>query len=131
MRTPLAMWAKRRGVLQTPARYKQNTTARDPVDLSSTISVDIEVAKLYLENMQSLPIKSDRLAELEEFARRRGKSTADALDDALAEYLEWESHDYQEALEGIRDGLEDVKAGRTTPADEFFDDFARKHGLPR
>ena len=81
--------------------------------------------------MQTLPIKSERLAELEEFARRRGKSTADALDDVLAEYLEWERQDYQEALEGIRDGLEDVKAGRTTPADEFFDDFARKHGLPR
>jgi hypothetical protein len=24
-----------------------------------------------------------------------------------------------------------VKAGRTKAADEFFDDFARKHGLPR
>ena len=101
-----------------------------PVNLSGT-SVDISLAKLYLRDMQSLPIKSERLAELEQFARRRGKNTADALDDALAEYLEWERQDYQEALEGIRDGLEDVKAGRTTPADEFFDDFARKHGLPR
>jgi hypothetical protein len=24
-----------------------------------------------------------------------------------------------------------VKAGRTRPADQFLDDFARKHGLPR
>lgn len=81
--------------------------------------------------MQTLPIKSERLAELEEFARRRGKSTADALDDVLAEYLEWERQDYQETVEGIRQGLEDVKAGRTKPADEFLDEFARKHGLPR
>ena len=89
----------------------------------------ISVAKLYLRDMQSLPIKSERLAELEQFARRRGKSTADALDEALAEYLEWERKNYQEALAGIRDGLEDVKFGRTTPANEFFDDVARKHRL--
>jgi hypothetical protein len=24
-----------------------------------------------------------------------------------------------------------VNAGRTRPADQFLDDFARKHGLPR
>jgi len=80
--------------------------------------------------MESLPVKPERLVQLEEFARRRGKSTADALDDALADYLEWERQDYLEAVEGVRQGYEDVKAGRSVPADEFFDDFARKHGLP-
>ena len=84
-----------------------------------------------MDRMDTLPVKPDRLAQLEEFARRRGKSTADALDDALAEYLEWERQDYQEALAAIRQGHEDVKAGRTAPADQFFDQFARKHGLPR
>jgi predicted transcriptional regulator len=34
-------------------------------------------------------------------------------------------------VEGVRRGLEDVKAGRTVPADEFLDEFALKHGLPR
>jgi wobble nucleotide-excising tRNase len=81
--------------------------------------------------MQTLPVKSERLAQLEEFARRRGKSTADALDDVLADYLEWERQDYQEAVEAVRQGVEDVKAGRTKPADQFLDEFARKHGLPR
>ena len=38
--------------------------------------------------METLPVKPERLAQLEEFARRRGRSTADALDDALADYLE-------------------------------------------
>lgn len=71
------------------------------------------------------------LAQPEEFARRRGKSTADALDDALADYLEWERQDDLEAVEGIRQGHEDVKSGRTEPAGEFLDQFARKHGLPR
>src|SRR5712691_9081860 len=112
-------------------------TTRNPRNLnrprgrSQRSSVDIRLAKLYLRTMQTLPINSERLAELEEFARRRGKSTADALDDALAEYLDWERQDYQEALGAVRQGLEDVKAGRTKPAEEFLDEFARKHGIPR
>jgi predicted transcriptional regulator len=81
--------------------------------------------------METLPVKPERLAQLQEYARRRGKSDADALDDALADYFEWERQDYQEAVEGVRRGLEDVKAGRTVPADEFLDKFAQKHGLPR
>jgi predicted transcriptional regulator len=81
--------------------------------------------------MDAVPVKPERLAQLEEFARRRGRSTAEALDDVLADYLEWERQDYQEAVEGIRQGYEDVKAGRTKSADQFLDDFARKHGLPR
>ena len=81
--------------------------------------------------MDAVPVKPERLAQLEEFARRRGRSMVDALDDVLADYLEWERQDYQEAVEGIRQGYEDVKAGRTKSADQFLDDFARKHGLPR
>jgi predicted transcriptional regulator len=81
--------------------------------------------------MDAVPVKPERLAQLEEFARRRGRSTVDALDDVLADYLEWERQDYQEAVEGIRQGYEDVKAGRTKSADQFLDDFARKHDLPR
>jgi predicted transcriptional regulator len=78
-----------------------------------------------------LPVSAERLAQLEDFARRRGKDTVAALDEALAEYLEWEQQDYVEAVEGIREGLDDVKAGRTQPANMFLDEFARKHGLPR
>lgn len=81
--------------------------------------------------METVPLKPGRLAQLEDLARRRGKSTADALDDVLADYLEWEREDYREAVEGIRHGYEDVKADRTRPAEQFLDDFARKHGLPR
>lgn len=78
-----------------------------------------------------LPVSAERLAQLEDFARRRGRDTATALDEALAEYLKWERQDYAEAIEGIRQGLEDVKAGRTRPAGEFLDECSRKHGLPR
>jgi predicted transcriptional regulator len=95
------------------------------------LRIDIDVSNLYLQDMDALPLKPERLAQLEEFARRRGKSTADALDDALADYLAWECQDYQEALDAVRLGHEDVKAGRTMPADQFLEEFARKHGLPR
>jgi predicted transcriptional regulator len=77
--------------------------------------------------MNAFPIKPERLAELEDLARRRGTSTAEAL----AAYLEWERQDYQEAVAGIRRGYQDVKAGRTKPADQFLDDLRRKHDLPR
>jgi prevent-host-death family protein len=36
-----------------------------------------------------------------------------------------------DAEEGIRQGLEDVKAGRTRPAKEAFEDLRRKYGIPR
>jgi hypothetical protein len=81
--------------------------------------------------MNAFPIKPERLADLEDLARRRGTSTAEALDEALAAYLEWERLDYQEAVASIGQGYQDVKAGRTKPADQFLDDLRRKHDLPR
>ncbi len=35
------------------------------------------------------------------------------------------------AAEGIRQGLEDLKSGRTHEARAVFDDLRREHGLPR
>ena len=80
--------------------------------------------------MDVIPIKPERKAQLEEYAQRRGQDTAAALAHALAEYLEWERQDYQETIEGIRQGLEDVKAGRTQSAEEAFEELRVKHGLP-
>ena len=77
----------------------------------------------------TIPLKPERQAALEEFARRRGKTPADALDEALAAYLEWEQQDFEEAVRGIQNGYEDVKAGRTRPAGQFLNDMRRKHGI--
>ena len=33
--------------------------------------------------------------------------------------------------EAIRQGLDDVAPGRTRPVREFFEEFRRKHGIPR
>jgi len=36
-----------------------------------------------------------------------------------------------DAEEGIRQGLDDVGRGRTSPAREVFEGIRRKHGIPR
>ena len=80
--------------------------------------------------MDTIPINPKRKAQLEEYARRHGQDPTDALDDALAAYLEWERQDYLGAVESIRKGYSDVSAGRTRPAAEFFADMRRKYGIP-
>jgi predicted transcriptional regulator len=80
--------------------------------------------------MDVIPIKSERKAQLEAYARRQGQDAAAALDHALAEYLEWEHQDFEEAVEGIRQGFEDLKAGRTQSVEEAFEELRLKHGLP-
>ena len=77
--------------------------------------------------MDMIPLKPERRAQLEEYAKRRGQDPASALDEALAAYLEWERQDFAEATEGIRRGYEDVKAGRTRPAAKFLSNMRRKH----
>jgi predicted transcriptional regulator len=81
--------------------------------------------------MITIPLKPERMEALEEYARRHGQAPADALDEVVANYLEWEKQDSQEAVEGITRGLEDVKAGRTRPAKEFLDELGAKHGFSR
>ncbi len=78
-----------------------------------------------------VPITDERMVQLAEFAHRRGQDTAAALDAALADYLTWERRDFQEAVEGIREGYSDLKAGRTQAAGEMFEELREKHGLPR
>ena len=66
-----------------------------------------------------------------ESAAIRDVELGEILDEALASYLEWERQDFAETVEGIRQGYEDVKSGRTKPASEFLADLRRKHDIPR
>jgi predicted transcriptional regulator len=84
-----------------------------------------------MANMDMIPLKPERKAQLEEYAKRRGQEPAAALDEALAAYLEWERQDFAEAVEGVGRRYEDLKAGRTRPATEFLADVRRKHDLSR
>ena len=81
--------------------------------------------------METIPLKPERKAQLEEYAQRHGQDPATALDDVLATYLDWERQDYQDAVEGIRQGYADFKAGHTQPSDQVFGELREKHGLPR
>ena len=80
--------------------------------------------------MDTIPLKPERRAQLEEYAQRHGQDPASALDEALAAYLDWERQDFEEAVDGIRKGHEDVTAGRTRPAAEFLSELRRKHDVP-
>ena len=86
---------------------------------------------LYLEGMEMVPLKPERKAQLEEYARRHGQDPAAALDDVLAAYFDEEQQDYAETVQAVQEAYEDVKAGRTRPAAEFLESLRMKHGLPR
>ena len=73
-----------------------------------------------------MPLKPERKAQLEEYAKRRGQDAAEALDDVLADYFAWEKQDYQASVEAIRRGYEDMKAGRTRPAEEVHQALCRE-----
>ena len=90
----------------------------------------LTVAAPTVKSTDVIPIKPERKAQLEEYAQRRGQDPAAALDEALAEYLGWERQDFEQAVEGVRQGHEDVKAGRTQPIEEAFEELHLKHGLP-
>jgi hypothetical protein len=81
--------------------------------------------------MDVIQISPERKAQLEEYAQRHGQDAVAAFDAALGAYLEWERQDYDETVGAVREAYEDVKAGRTRPAAEFFEELRQKHGLPR
>lgn len=79
--------------------------------------------------MDMVSLKPERRMQLEEYARRHGQDPAAALDEALAAYLEWERQDFEDAVQGVRTGQEDVAAGRTRPAAEFLSAMRRRYGI--
>jgi len=81
--------------------------------------------------VNTIPLHPERQQELEKFAQDHGQTPAAALDDAVASYLEWRSREFEEAVEGIRQGYEDVRDGRTRPATEFFAEMRGKYDFPR
>jgi hypothetical protein len=81
--------------------------------------------------MDMVPITPERKAQLDDYAQRHGQDTVAALDEVLAEALEWERQEYSETVEAVREAYEDVKVGRTRPAAECLEELRAKHGFPR
>lgn len=79
--------------------------------------------------MERMPVKPERKAQLETYAKEHGQSPAEALDDLLAAQLEAEQREYDETVQGALRGYEDVKACRTRPAKDVFEWLRAKHGL--
>jgi prevent-host-death family protein len=59
-----------------------------------------------------------------------GKAAAVVLDAAAYQCL-LDVAASADAEEGIRQGMEDVRKGKTRPVKEFFEEFEAKHGLRR
>jgi predicted DNA-binding protein len=78
----------------------------------------------------SVTLRPERIAELEEFARKQGRDAALIVDDALETYMA-DARDYDETVQAALEGYEDVKAGRVQPIADFFDDLRVEHGFPR
>lgn len=78
---------------------------------------------------QSIPLKPERLIELEEYAQMHGQTPADALDYLLAEQLKSEKRAYEDTVKAALRGYEDVKAGRTRPAEQVYESLRAKQGL--
>ena len=67
------------------------------------------------------------LQSFHEFVGKQLESDAAVLmspEEAVALWRE-----QQESIAAIREGLEDIDAGRTVPLDEFDSDFRARHGL--
>lgn len=56
--------------------------------------------------MDTIPLKPERQVELEKFAQEHGQTPADALDDAVAAYLELQTRHFDEDVAAVQEGLE-------------------------
>lgn len=52
--------------------------------------------------MDTLPLKPERMAALEQYALQHGKNPAEVLDNALAKYLDYENWFAQSVAEGLK-----------------------------
>ena len=73
---------------------------------------------------------ADISPELEQFVEREIASGHFANRGAVIEHaLRLMQRDREEAIVGIKAGLEDIAAGRTQPLDDAFDELRREFGI--
>jgi len=68
-------------------------------------------------------------ALLRDKAARLGQNVDIVASQLLANALEWEVQDSEEAIKGIQQGLDDFEAGRFRSFDEFAEEQRRKYNL--
>jgi predicted transcriptional regulator len=79
--------------------------------------------------METMPLTSQRKAQVEAYAEQHDQTPAEALDDLLAVQLEWEQADHEETVQALLEAEADIAAGRTRPAEEVYASLRLKHGL--
>ena len=77
-----------------------------------------------------IPSAPEREAQLDAYARKHGQDAAEALDDMPADYLAREAEELEQTMVALREGLEDMEAGRTRSASEVLEELRLKHGFP-
>jgi len=80
-------------------------------------------------------MNTDLSKDLERFVQakvRSGRFTSseEAITEAVRLLRQREEAEETRVLEGIRQGLEDMRAGRGRPAEEVFEDIRREFNLP-
>ena len=69
-------------------------------------------------------------ALLKEKALQQGQDVNSIVSEMLTSVLEWEIKDSQEAIEGIKQGLEDFEQGRFRSFDKFAEEQRDKYNIP-
>jgi predicted transcriptional regulator len=62
-------------------------------------------------------------------ADRQGQDVSLVASELLANVLAWEEQDFEEAVQGIQQGLDDFEAGRFRSFDDFAAEKRRQYGL--
>lgn len=73
------------------------------------------------------PTRPTNLQSFHEFVGKQLESEAAVLMSPEQAVALW--REQRESIAAIREGLEDIDAGRTMPLDEFDSDFRSRHGL--
>lgn len=77
----------------------------------------------------TIDLTPDTLSRLNEKAAEEGQDAEIIAARLVAEMLEWEAQDRQEAIEGIRAGLADFEAGRYRSLGEVAAEKRDLHGI--
>jgi predicted transcriptional regulator len=78
----------------------------------------------------TIPLDPARQAELEHFATTHGQTAADALDQAVAMYLEMQSLASEDDIAAVMEAIGDLEAGRSVSLEEFDTDMRRRYQIP-
>ncbi len=81
-----------------------------------------------------MPIVVTLSPELEALLRQRadqqGQDVSLVASELLARILQWEKQDYEEAIQGIQQGLDDFETGKFRTFEDFAEEQRRKYSLP-